>query len=247
MAEDRFGEHVAAHYDESSADMFRPEILGPAVALLADLAGDGPVLEFGVGTGRVALPLRERGLDVHGIDLSEAMLDELRRKPGADSIGVTQGDFAATRVDGSFRLVYLVFNTITNLTTQDEQVACFENASRHLAPGGCFVIETYVPKLRALPPGERIRAFDLSPDHLGFDEYRDFTAQISVSHHVFPGQAAGEARTTATPFRYVWPSELDLMARLAGLRLRHRWADWERAPFTDDSPAHVSVWQRPAG
>jgi SAM-dependent methyltransferase len=222
--------------------MFRPEVLGPAVDVLAALAGDGAALELGIGTGRVALPLSGRGISVHGIDISEPMLEELRRKPGAERIAVTAGDFASTRVEGTFRLAYLVFNTITNLTTQEEQVACFRNAAAHLAPEGCFVIEVGIPDLRRLPPGERVRAFDVRRTHLGFDEYTDFTGQILYSHHYWPGD--GRLRTFSAPFRYVWPSELDLMAQLAGMTLRERWAGWTREPFSDESTSHVSVWEK---
>jgi SAM-dependent methyltransferase len=244
MARDRFDEQVAAHYDETSAHMFRPEVLDPAVEFLAQLAGDGAALEFGVGTGRLALPLSRQGVPVHGIELSLPMLEQLRAKPGSENVPVTAGDFATTRVDGRFRLVYLAFNTITNLTTQDEQVACFENAAAHLEPGGCFAVEVFVPALRRLPPGERVRAFDLRHTHLGFDEYTDLVGQILYSHHYWT--EGGELRTFSAPFRYVWPSELDLMARLAGLGLRERWAGWRREPFTDESPSHVSVWEKRA-
>lgn len=214
MAEDRFDEAVASHYDESSPERFRPELLVSTVDFLCELAGGGAALEFGVGTGRIALPLSGRGVRVHGIDLSEPMLARLRKKPGAEQIALTTGDFAKTRVAGRFRLAYLVFNTITNLTTQDEQVECFRNAAAHLEPGGRFVVEVFVPELRRLPPGERVRAFDVSPSHLGFVEYTDFTAQLLYSHHYW--LSGGAARTFSAPFRYVWPAELDLMARLAG-------------------------------
>jgi SAM-dependent methyltransferase len=237
-----FGAEVAPHYDANSRDMFRPEVLDPTVDFLAELSGDGAALEFGVGTGRVALPLSERGVRVHGIDNSDPMLDQLRAKPGAERIGLTCADFATARVDDSFQLAYLIFNTITNLTTQEAQVACFQNAADHLAPGGHFVIECYVPELRRVPPGERIRPMDMSPDHVGFDEFKDFVGQIQVSHHYW--NAGGKMRTHAAPFRWVWPSELDLMARLAGMTLRERWAGWDRAPFEDDSRSHVSVWQK---
>ena len=241
MPEDHFGEHVAARYDESSADMFDPAVVEPTVDFLAELAGDGPALELGIGTGRIALPLAERGVRVSGIDLSEAMVARLRDKPGAGEIDVTIGDFATTKVDGSFPLAYLVFNTINNLTTQDEQVACFQNVADHLDPGGCFVIEVGVPQLRRLPPGDSFVAFDVSPTHLGFDEY-DVASQGLVSHHY--SLVGGEWEQASTPFRYVWPAELDLMARLAGMRLRERWSDWNREPFTGESRKHVSVWQR---
>jgi SAM-dependent methyltransferase len=242
VAKVRFDEQVAARYDETSVHMYRPQVIDPAVDFLAELAGDGAALEFGVGTGRVALPLNGRGVPVHGIDISEPMLEQLRRKPGSERIGVTVGDFARTRVDGTFRLAYLVFNTITNLTTQDEQVACFRNAAAHLERGGCFVIEVFVPELRRVPPGERVRAFDVRRTHLAFDEYTDFVGQILYSHHYWIED--GDLRTFSAPYRYVWPAELDLMARLAGMTLRERCAGWTREPFTDESRSHVSVWEK---
>ncbi len=244
MPKVEFNEEIATQYDETSAHMFDPAVLEPAVEFLADLAGSGAALEFGVGTGRIALPLAAKGVPVHGIDISEPMLAQLRAKAGAESIGLTEGSFAAAKVDGSFRLAYLVFNTITNLLTQDEQVACFQNAADHLEPGGCFVIEVYVPRIRTMPPGENTRAFDLSPSHLAFDEYTDFAAQIQYSHHYWIED--GVMRNFSAPYRFVWPSELDLMARLAGLRLRERWTDWNRTPFDGESPTHISVWEKPA-
>jgi SAM-dependent methyltransferase len=240
---DHFGEDVAARYDETSAAMFAPEVLGPTVDVLADLAGDGAALELAIGTGRVAVPLAARGVRVSGIELSPAMAERLRAKAGAEGIDVTIGDMATTRVAGSFRLVYLVFNTIGNLVTQDAQVACFVNAAAHLEPGGCFVIEVGVPDLRRLPPGEDARVFAHAPGYVGYDRYVDLVAQQAVSHHfVADGSGVREART---PYRYVWPSELDLMARLAGMSLRDRWAGWDRAPFTGESTSHVSVWATP--
>src|SRR6266542_5147830 len=224
--------------------MFDPAVVDPTVSFLADLARDGDALELGIGTGRIALPLSRRGVRVHGIDLSPAMLAQLRAKPGADAIGLTIGDFATTKVDRTFRLAYLVFNTIMNLTTQDEQVECYRNVAAHLEPGGCFVIEVIVPALRQLPPGETVRAFTVTPTHLGFDEYVDLAAQISFSHHYWV--VDGKLETFSAPFRYVWPSELDLMARLAGMTLRERWSDWNREPFTSDSRSHVSVWENAA-
>jgi len=241
MPEDHFGERVAERYDESSPDMFDPAVVDPAVDFLADLAGDGAALELGIGTGRIALPLAQRGVPVHGIDLSEAMVARLRAKPGSDAIPVAIGDFATTTVDGTFTVAYLVFNTINNLTSQDEQVACFQNVAAHLEPGGCFVIEVGVPQLQRLPPGETVRPFDVSPAHLGFDEY-DVATQGLISHHYSLVDGAWEA--ASTPFRYVWPAELDLMARLAGMRLRERWSGWKREPFTSESRKHVSVWER---
>jgi SAM-dependent methyltransferase len=213
------------------------------VSFLADLAGEGAALELGVGTGRIALPLSQRGVRVHGIDLSPAMVARLRAKAGADRIGVTIGDFATTRVAGSFTLAYLVRNTITNLTTQDEQVECFRNVAAQLEPGGCFVIEVYIPELQRLPPGETIHAFTVTPEHLGFEEY-DVATQIAFSHHYWV--VDGQLETFSSPHRYVWSSELDLMARLAGMTLRERWSGWAREPFTSDSTTHVSVWEKSA-
>ncbi|MGH9026153.1 MAG: class I SAM-dependent DNA methyltransferase [Acidimicrobiia bacterium] len=238
-----FDECVAAGYDAAS-DIFDPAVLDPAVDFLADLAGDGAALELGIGTGRVALPLSQRGVPVHGIDLSPAMVERLRAKVGADDIGVTIGDFATTRVDGTFRLAYLVYNTITNLTTQDEQVECFRNVAAHLEPGGCFVIEVGVPDLRRLPPGETVRAFTVSPTYVGFDEYTDMTAQILYSHHYWA--VDDKLELFSAPYRYVWPSELDLMARIAGMTLRERWSGWTREPLTSESTSHVSVWKKTA-
>ncbi len=242
MVQDHFGEDVAASYDERSGAMFETDVLGPTIDVLAGLAGDGAALEFAVGTGRVALPLAARGVPVSAIELSPAMIDRLRTKDGAEQIEVTIGDMATTRVEGRFRLVYLVFNTIGNLTTQDQQVACFANAADHLEVGGCFVIEVGVPNLRRLLPGEDARLFSHAPGYVGFDHYTDLVAQQATSHHfVADGSAVDEVRT---PFRYVWPSELDLMARLAGMSLRDRWAGWGRAPFTGESRSHVSVWEK---
>jgi SAM-dependent methyltransferase len=244
MPEDYFGERAAERYDESSREMFDPAVVGPAVDFLADLAGSGAALELGIGTGRIALPLVARGVPVHGIDLSSAMVAKLRAKPGGDDIGISVGDFATTRVERTFSLAYLVFNTIQNLTTQDEQIACFENVAAHLEPGGCFVIEVGVPQLQRLPPGETLRVFDVSAEHLGFDEF-DVASQQLVSHHYF--MVDGKLDAVSVPFRYVWPAELDLMARLAGLRLRERWSDWTREPFTSASTKHVSVWEKRGG
>jgi len=243
MPEDHFGERVAARYDASSAEMFDPAVVDPTVDFLAGLAGDGPALELGIGTGRIALPLHNRGVAVHGIDLSAAMVARLREKPGGENVPVTIGDFATTRIDHTFTLAYLVFNTINNLTTQDEQVECFVNVARHLRPGGRFVIEVGVPSLQRLPPGETVRAFTVTPERLGFDEY-DVVHQGLVSHHYWISD--GEFRQLSVPFRYVWPSELDLMARIAGMRLRERWSGWTREPFTAESRKHVSVWEKAA-
>ncbi len=243
MAEDHFGESVAARFDERYAHQADPAVVGPMVDLLAELAAGGAALELGIGTGRIALPLAARGVPVHGIELSEAMLARLRAKPGAERVGVTVGDFATATVEGTYTVAYVVANTIMNLTTQDEQVACFRNVSAHLEPSGCFVIEVLVPRLRRLPPGERFQPFAVSPTHLGFDEY-DVARQGLISHHYWI--EAGGIEVLSPPFRYVWPSELDLMARLAGMSLRERWAGWAREPFTSESEKHVSVWEKSA-
>ena len=240
MPENYFGEDVAERYDHGTADME----VEPVVDFLVERAAGGPVLELGIGTGRIALPLSRRGVAAHGIDLSEAMVAKLREKPGADAIGVTIGDFATTRVEGDFSLAYLVFNTINNLTTQDAQVAAFANVAAHLRPGGRFVIEVGVPDLQRLPFGETIRPFALSATHLGFDEY-DVVGQGLISHHYYRTEGGTFARWSI-PFRYVWPSELDLMARLARMTLRERWSGWRREPFTRASEKHVSVWEKPA-
>jgi SAM-dependent methyltransferase len=242
MPEDHFGDRVAERFDERYADLAEPAVVDPIVDFLADRAHGGAALELGVGTGRIAVPLARRGVRVHGIELSEAMAARLRVKPGAESIGVTIGDFATATVEGTFSIAYVVANTIMNLTTQDEQVACFQNVAAHLEPGGCFVVEVLVPGLRRLPPGEIFQPFDVSPSHLGFDEY-DVARQRLVSHHYWIED--GRVDVVSPPFRYVWPSELDLMARLAGMELRERWGGWEREPFTGESTKHVSVWAKP--
>jgi len=236
-----FGEEVAARYDESSAEMFDPAVVEPAVDFLAKLARDGRALELGIGTGRVALPPAARGVPVHGIELSKAMVARLRAKPGGEEIGVTIGDFATVTAEGTFSLAYLVFNTIGNLTTQEAQAACFRNVARHLEPGGRFVIEVGVPELQRLPPDEAFHVFDASATHWGIDEY-DVANQGLVSHHF--SLIDGRWQLLSMPFRYVWPSELDLMAELAGMTLRERWSDWHRAPFTSESGKHISVWEK---
>ena len=238
-----FDERLAARYDDDAAEMYEPATLEPVVDFLAEVAGNGPALELGVGTGRIALPLAERGVRVHGIDLSNAMVERLRAKPGGDEVGITIGDFASVSVDGSFSLAFVVFNTFGNLTTQEAQVACFRNVAEHLEPGGCFVIEILVPELRRLPPGESVRAFTVSESYWGFDEY-DVATQGLISHHLSVGD--GGFDHFSIPFRYVWPSELDLMAQLAGMRLRERWGGWNREAFTSDSGTHVSVWEKPS-
>ena len=237
-----FGERVAATYDEHSRSMFEPAVLGPAVDRLAALAGDGEALEFAIGTGRIALPLAERGVRVTGIDNSEAMLARLREKPGAQRIEAVVGDMAATRVDGKFSLVYLVFNTIFNLTTQDGQVACFQNAAAHLCSGGRFVIEARVPELQRLPLGQTVLPWRADPGGISYYVYDVVTQRLSGQHfHVEDGRM----RPRPTEMRYAWPAELDLRARLAGMRLEHRWAGWSREPFKALSPSHVSVYAKP--
>jgi SAM-dependent methyltransferase len=238
-----FDERVAARYDESSADMFEAAAIDPVVDFLAEKARSGRALELGIGTGRIALPLARRGVPVHGIDMSEAMVARLRSKPGGEAIGVTVGDFATTRVDGSFSVAYLVYNTISNLTTQASQVACFRNAAAHLEPGGCFVIEVGVPGLQRLAPGETFLPFRVTEDRWGFDEY-DIANQGLISHHL--SIVDGRVERLSVPFRYTWPAELDLMAQLAGMTLRERWSGWRREPFTSDSRKHISVWEKPA-
>jgi len=238
-----FDERVAARYDESAAEMFDPAVVEPVIDLLVEIAGSGRALELGIGTGRIALPLARRGVPVHGIELSKAMVARLRAKPGGEDIGVTIGDFATTTVDGTFSVAYLVFNTIMNLTTQAAQVACFRNVAAHLEPGGRFVIEVGVPGLQLLPPGETIRAFHVSETRWGFDEY-DVAVQGLTSHHF--EIVDGRVERFSVPFRYAWPAELDLMAQLSGMRLRERWSGWKREPFTSDSREHVSVWEKPA-
>ncbi|MFD8571339.1 class I SAM-dependent DNA methyltransferase [Streptomyces sp. NPDC059639] len=242
-----FPESIAADYDRSSASMFTPETLDPTLDLLTELAGGGRAVEFGIGTGRVALPLAARGIGVHGIDLSGAMVARLRAKPGGDRIPVTMGDFATARADGagSFSLAYLVFNTISNLTTQGAQVDCFVNAAAHLAPGGTFVVELMVPDLRLLPYGQEAVPFHVSDTRWAFDRY-DVATQAMSSNYFSVDPETGQGTFWSLPFRYVWPSELDLMARIAGLRLRERWDGWTREPFTSESRKHVSVWEKAA-
>jgi SAM-dependent methyltransferase len=238
-----FGEPVAARYDDAVDDMLDRAGIDTAVDFLAELAGSGRVLELGIGTGRVAVPLAQRGVPVSGIDMSKAMVARLHAKPDGTDIPVTIGDFATARVDGTFSVAYLVFNTISNLTTQAAQVACFRNVAAHLAPGGCFVIEVGVPGLRRLPPGETLRAFHLSETRWGIDEY-DVATQGLTSHHF--EIVDGRLERLSIPFRYAWPAELDLMAQLAGMGLRERWAGWKREPFTSESRMHVSVWEKSA-
>ena len=236
-----FDEPIAARYDESAAEMFAPAAVDPVVDVLARLAGSGRALELGIGTGRIALPLARRGVPVHGIELSEAMASRLRAKRGDEDVEVTIGDFASTRVEDTFSVAYLVLNTISNLTTQAAQVACFRNVAAHLEPGGAFVIEVGLPELQRLPPGETARVFHMSETRWGIDEY-DVATQGLVSHHF--ETVDGRIEHFAMPFRYTWPAELDLMAQLAGMALRERWSGWKGEPFTNDSRGHVSVWEK---
>ena len=242
MPQNVFVGDVAKYYDVTSEEHFAPAMLDPTVDFLTDIADGGRALEFAIGTGRVALPLRARGVEVHGVDISEDMAAELHAKPGGADIRVTIGDMATTRLSESFALVYLVFNTISNLLTQAEQVACFRNAAAHLDPGGCFVVELQLPQLRRMPPGESAYPFSLTDAHLGFDTY-DFGEQRLTSHHYW--FAGDRTHRFDSHHRYAWPAELDLMAELAGLRLRERWAGWDRSPFMGESDEHVSVWEKP--
>ena len=236
-----FDEEVAATYDDDIAEMFDSIVVDSTVEFLAQLAKDGRALEFGIGTGRIALPLSRRGVPVHGIDMSPAMVTRLRAKSGGAEVGVTIGDFATARVGETFALVYVVFNTIMNLTAQTSQVACFRNAAAHLEPGGCFVVEVMIPELRRLPPGETFHVFGASENYWGIDEYEIATQRLT-SHHL--KIVDGNLERVAMPFRYAWPAELDLMAELAGMTLRERWSGWKREPYTSDSRRHVSVWEK---
>jgi SAM-dependent methyltransferase len=236
-------EEWASAYDASYAALATPAVVDPMVDLLFELAKGGPVLELAIGTGRIALPLQARGVDVKGVELSPHMVDHLRHKPGADTIDVTIGDMATAKVDGSFTLVYLVANTIMNVTTQEEQCAVMANAAAHLAPGGVFLIELIVPQLQRVPPGEKHRVFALDANHVGVESFEDPVGQIAWSHHWF--RLDGRFHHHSAPYRYVWPAELDLMAKLAGLELRDRWGSWEKAPFRSGSPLHVTVYEKP--
>jgi len=242
VLENHFDRDVASHYDESVAALSDPTAVAATVDCLVELANGGRALEFAIGTGRIALPLAARGTDVCGIELSEAMVEQLRQKPGGQDLSVTIGDMTSARVRGTFSLVYLVFNTIGNLTTQQQQVACFANAASHLQPGGRFLVEVGIPDLRRLPPGQRHVVFHAEGGEAwGIDEY-DTASQRVVSHHLH--RENGELRSRAIPFRYVWPAELDLMAQLAGMTLQSRWADWQRRPFDHESTLHISVWRK---
>ncbi len=243
MAETHFDEWIAEHYRTLWPELHEPTLIERTVDVLAELGNGGAALELGVGTGRIALPLSRRGLRVHGVELSRAMTAQLLAEPDGSNVEVTLGDFATATVDDAFDLVYLLRNTITNLTSQDEQVECFRNAARHLRQGGTFLVENYVPELRRIPPGEHSLVFTATPSHIGVDEY-DFLNQVEVSRHWWI--LDGELRTFSSPHRYVWPSELDLMARIAGLRPSERWSDWDRSPFTAESRSHVSTWVKTA-
>jgi len=243
--EDIWDVDTARRYDTPGTGMFAPEVVGPTVDRLAELAGDGPALEFAIGTGRVAVPLAERGVPVTGIELSPAMIDQLRTKADDATIPVVGGDMATATAPGQYTLVYLVFNTISNLLTQAEQVACFRNAARHLTPGGRFVIELWVPELRTLPPGQQATVFTCEPGYIGLDTY-DVVRQQVVSHH-FRFDESRQARLYRSPHRYIWPAELDLMAELAGFELEIRHADWSGAEFTAESRSHVSVYRKAGG
>ncbi|MEW1724985.1 class I SAM-dependent methyltransferase [Streptomyces sp. NPDC093109] len=239
---------TADSYDTPGIGAFSPEVLEPTVDWLVELSGGGKVLEFAVGTGRVAVPLTQRGVDVVGVEMSAAMIDQLRTKVDDAALPVVVGDMATVRVPGAgaFQLVYLVYNTISNLLTQAEQVACFRNAARHLAPGGCFVVELWVPELRKLPPGQRAMVWEVQAGYVGLDTY-DVLRQQVVSHHFRFGEGSREARLFRSPHRYIWPAELDLMAQLAGFELESRHADWDKSEFTAESRSHVSVYRLPAG
>ena len=243
MPHNIFVGRIAESYDEDSPEMYLPAVVEPAVDFLVDAASDGPALEFGIGTGRLALPLSRRGVAVHGVDISADMLGQLHSKPGSEVIATTLGDFATTTVPGEFSLVYLVYNVISNLTSQEEQVACFCNAAAHLAPGGRLVIELGVPDLRSFPPGAAAVPFEVSATRLGFDTLDIATQQLVSHHYLITGDRVA---LFESPHRFAWPSELDLMAQIAGLRLVERWGDWDRSAFTSASMKHVSVWQRPS-
>lgn len=240
MADDGyFDQEVADRYDDPNWEMFAPHNVDPVVDFLVKQCRGGRALEFGIGTGRIALPLASRGIEVAGIDMSRAMVEQLRNNPGGDDIEVAIGDFSTTRVPGSFSVVYLVFNTIMNLTTQTAQVAAFRNAADHLQPGGRFVVEVSIPGLRMLPPGQSSVVFRSEESGWGIDEY-DVAKQGMISHHL--DIVDGQIRRFSVPFRYVWPGELDLMAEMAGMELMERHEGWGGEPFTSESEQHVSVW-----
>lgn len=239
--DENWDDETAQRYDTPGTGMFAPEVVDPAVERLARLADGERALEFAIGTGRVAVPLGERGVPVAGIELSAPMIARLREKVDERTLPVVHGDMSTARAPGSFGLVYLVYNTISNLLTQGEQVECFRNAARHLRPGGRFVIELWVPQLRTLPPGQLASVFDVEPDYLGVDTI-DVVDQRLVSHHVHFGEGRA-ARVFRSPHRYIWPAELDLMGLLAGFELESRHADWSGGAFTSESTSHVSVYR----
>ncbi len=242
MASITWERELAQVYDDVYAAMFEPHAVDPVVDLLVILARGGPALEFAVGTGRVALPLSARGVQTHGLELSPAMVEQLQAKPGSKAVAVTVGDMSSTVIEGYFSLVYVVANSIMNLTTQEEQTATFANAAAHLQGGGCLVVELVVPQLQHVPPGDSARVFTLDPDHVGIETFDDLVGQIASSHHWM--HAHGRLVRHAAPYRYIWPSELVLMGQLAGLRLRERWADWSRTPFTSSSTKQVAVFEK---
>jgi SAM-dependent methyltransferase len=233
---------IAEVYDATYAGLAKPSVVDPMVDLLVQLAGDGNALEFAVGTGRIALPLSARGIPVHGVELSPDMAEQLRGKPGADAAPVTVGDMTTTRVPGSFDLVYIVANSIMNVTTQEEQIAVFSNAAAHLVPGGRFVIELIVPQLRRVPPSEVARVFTMDDDHVGIETFDDVIGQVAWSHHWV--DVNGRLVRHSAPYRYIWPSELLLMAKIAGFDLQDRWGDWDRSPFTAESAKQIAVFVR---
>jgi SAM-dependent methyltransferase len=243
MASIEWDQDIAETYDKTNAAISTPEVLAPMVGVLAQLAGDGPALEFAIGTGRVALPLRAAGVAVHGLELSRPMAEQLRAKPGAGAVPVTIGNMAADQVPGGpFNLVYLVYNTIMNVTTQDEQLAVFANAAAHLAPGGCFVLEVMVPQLYRFPPGGTGWVFEHDPGHVAIETLDDLAGQIASSHHWL--EVGGRMVCHSAPYRYIWPSETDLMARITGFRVRDRWGGWDKASFTSDSQTQVAVFEK---
>ena len=239
--EDVWDTETAQEYDTPGAGMFAPEVLGPTVDLLAKLAGDGRALEFAIGTGRVAVPLGRRGVPVTGIELAQPMIDQLRAKVDEATLPVIVGDMATALAPGEYTLVYLVYNTISNLLTQAEQVACFRNAARHLTRGGRFLIELWVPELRKLPPGQQATVWQAEPEYIGLDTY-DVLNQLVVSHH-FTFGSGKDARVSRSPHRYIWPAELDLMGQLAGFELESRHADWAGTEFSGESSSHVSIYR----
>lgn len=241
MSQSGFDECIAQRYERLWPELFDEELIAATVAILRELAGSSPALEFGVGTGRIAVPLSRAGLRVHGIELSPAMAARLRAQPGGSAVDVTMGNFATATVGADFGLVYVLRNTITNLTRQEAQVDAFRNAAAHLSPGGYFLIENYVPALRLLPPGQTTRVFTATGSHLGYETY-DLAAQIAVSRHYW--SIDGTVQRFSSTHRYAWPSELDLMAIMAGMTRRARWAGWHREPFTEHSSSHVTIWQR---